>query len=176
VKIAGMRAAKLRVLGLLMPAFFCGCILNPPKFAAVTEREAAAQKVEGTASRVAAYSGQQFTYALRSFVDPNSKNAIHQLQVWAQYRARACSDYHRLIDDRHNDLPFVIRARTKNSCAFETCDCAEEFTGDLTDDVLRRRASTGIEVQARADDGQRFTMFVSPEMIERQLNAVANTR
>jgi hypothetical protein len=112
-------------------------------------------------------------YALRSWVDTRTGEAVHQLYVADSY-AGPERKWNAARDGQGRELRFVEISRNEITCE-RGCSYAEEFAASLPEALLQASAG-GLTVTFSATSGVQKTIAVSAELVQKQLAAVAAAR
>jgi hypothetical protein len=110
---------------------------------------------------------------LRSWIDKKTGEVTHQLYVFQSY-AGDWRFWQGANGEDAQSLPFTEISRDVGSCA-HGCTLYESFGVSLPDTLLRAHAA-GYRVKAYAKSGLTMVVFVSPEQIASQLQAVASAK
>lgn len=112
-------------------------------------------------------------YALRSWVDTRTGEAVHQLYVEDSYFG-AERHWNAARDGAGRELRFVEISKNEITCD-QHCSYAEEFAASLPEDLLKA-SPKGLTVTFSSRSGDRKMIEVPGELIEKQLAAVAAAR
>jgi hypothetical protein len=112
-------------------------------------------------------------YALRTWVDARTGEAVHQLYVSDSY-AGAERKWNAARDGQGSALRFVEISRNEITCE-RGCSYAEEFAASLPEALLQQSAG-GLTVSFSAETGAQKTIVVPGELVQKQLAAVAAAR
>jgi hypothetical protein len=112
--------------------------------------------------------GTDLFWMLRSFVNPQTHTAVHQIYVEWVYPGRSSGRYW-AADDTAHDLPVSVFRR--DACPFGKCDRTDTLGIGVDETTLRRRAPTGFQVKLSAQDGTYGILDITPTMINAQLQA-----
>lgn len=106
-------------------------------------------------------------WAIRTWIDKDTKEVTHQLYVIISYFYE-WRFYESAADDMANGLHFVSIDRELNGCQ-GMCSFTETVGVDLTDYTLREKALTGFQVKLFAKSGDSLVIDVTPAQIQSQL-------
>lgn len=109
-------------------------------------------------------------WMLRSFVNPQTRMAQHQIYVDWFFPGHGTAKYH-AADDAARSLP--TRQIFKESCGRQ-CGQTDTIAIDIDETTLRTRALTGFQVKLSANDGAATVLGITPQMIAAQLQAEDN--
>jgi hypothetical protein len=112
-------------------------------------------------------------YALRSWVDTRTGEAVHQLYVSDSY-AGAERKWNAARGAQGSELRFVEISRNEITCE-RGCSYAEEFAATLPEALLQQSVA-GLTVTFSAMSGAQKTITVPGELIQKQLAALAAAR
>lgn len=112
-------------------------------------------------------------YALRSWVDARTGEAVHQLYVSDSY-AGSERKWNAARDGQGRELRFVEISHNEITCE-RGCSYAEEFAATLPEPMLQAGVA-GFAVTFASSSGAQKTIAVSGELVQKQLAAVAAAR
>ena len=112
-------------------------------------------------------------YALRSWIDTRTGEAVHQLYVEDSYFG-AERNWNAARDGQGHELRFIEISKNEITCEAR-CSYAEEFAASLPEDLLKA-SPKGLSVTFTSRSGDKKTIEVTEELIEQQLAAVAEAR
>lgn len=107
-------------------------------------------------------------WMLRSFVNPQTHAASHQIYIEWTYAGPSSGRYW-AADDTAQDLP--VSMLFKESCPFNKCDRTDTIGIGLNEATLRARVATGFQVKLSAQDGTAAILTINSQMITAQLQA-----
>jgi hypothetical protein len=116
---------------------------------------------------------------IRSFVDKHTHVARHQLYVHVIYSPGYYGDkFQTARTDDGDPLAIAFNDRRLGPCYGGDCQILATVGVELSETLLRDRAQTGFQVKIVARGGsnglpEQLDLFVSPEMIQKQLAALA---
>lgn len=108
-------------------------------------------------------------YCLRSFIDRQTGQTLHQLYVSDSYTGRE-RHWNAARDGAGHQLRFVEISRHEITCS-DGCSYAEEFAADIPESELRANPR-GLSVTFTAHSGDEKTIVISGSQITAQLAAV----
>ena len=158
--------------GLLL--LLAGCAAPPPAVTIKADEFSPAIRIDGPAGQFHAFSGTDWTWRLRSWVDKPTRQVTHQLYVFTivygdyQYFQLAA-------DDTAQSLPVTVIDRSIDrsaDCRHLDCEHYETFGIAVDDAMLRTRAETGYRVKVTGRRGEELILPLSPTQIRLQLAAV----
>ncbi|HXR88483.1 MAG TPA: PDZ domain-containing protein [Stellaceae bacterium] len=165
------RSGKLvAVAGLLLSLAACGPLAtDPPPRATVNVVGDTFSKditLEGLPQNNAFVDNSTF-WMLRSFVNPQTRTAQHQIYVDWFFPGHGVTKYH-AADDTARTLS--ARQIFKESCG-RNCGQTDTVVIEIDETMLRTRALTGFQVKLSGNDGAATILGITPQMIAAQLQA-----
>jgi S1-C subfamily serine protease len=112
--------------------------------------------------------GVDLFWMLRSFVNPHTHTASHQIYVEWTYTGQSSGRY-RAADDTAR--PLSVENLYKESCRFNKCPRTDTVGIAIDEATLRRRAATGFQVKLTGQDGYSGILDITSQMISAQLQA-----
>ena len=168
------RSGKLVAITVLLLALgACGPLaLDPPPRTtvnAVADKFSKDVTLEGLPQNNAFANNSTF-WMLRSFVNPQTRTAQHQIYVDWFFPDHGVTKYH-AADDTARTLP--TRQIFKESCG-RNCGQTDTVVIEIDETTLRTRALTGFQVKLSGNDGAATILGITPQMIGAQLQAEDN--
>jgi hypothetical protein len=112
-------------------------------------------------------------YTLRSWIDRQSGETVHQLYVSDSYAGPA-RDWYAARDAQGRPLRFIPISKNEITCQ-PSCSYAEEFAAAIPEPELRNSAG-GLSVTFAARSGAEKTIAVPGEVVKAQLTALDRVR
>lgn len=116
------------------------------------------------------FGGTIRSYRLRSWVNKETKAVEHQLYVEISYIG-SWRWYSTAADDTAQDLPVTRIGSNVSSCSFG-CSLSETVGVALSDEALRRRAASGMQIKISARSGDGLIIDLPAPQIGLQLTAI----
>jgi hypothetical protein len=113
-------------------------------------------------------------YTLRSWIDRQSGESVHQLYVADSY-AGPPRDWNAAGDAQGRPLRVVAIGRNEIICE-PNCSYAEEFAAAIPEPELRNAAAGGLTVTFAARSGAQKTIAVPGELVQAQVTALDRVR
>jgi hypothetical protein len=113
-------------------------------------------------------------YALRTWIDRQSGETVHQLYVSDSY-AGPPRDWNAARDGRGQMLRFIPVGKNEITCQ-PSCSYAEEFAAAIPEAELRNAAGSGLTVTFTARSGAEKTIAVPAELVRAQVIALDRVR
>jgi hypothetical protein len=114
-------------------------------------------------------------YALRTWIDRQSGETVHQLYVSDSYTGPP-RDWNAARDAQGRPLRFIAVSRNEITCQQNRCSYAEEFAAAIPETELRNAAGTGLTVIFVARSGAQKTVAVPGELVKAQVTALDRVR
>ena len=106
-------------------------------------------------------------WMLRSFVEPQSRVAVHEIYVEWFFPGHGTTRYHAADDTAR---PLQARQILKESCG-RNCGQTDTISIDIDEATLRARAAEGFQVKLSGNDGSAWILDITSQMINAQLQA-----
>jgi hypothetical protein len=163
------RSGKLAVAGLLLVLAACGPIGAPPRTTVNVLGDKFSKEIELQGVPLHdPTNGDDLFWMLRSFVNPQTHETLHEIYVEWVYPGSSSGRYH-AADDTARDL--TLKVIKRDACPFGKCDRTDTLAILIDEATLRKRAQTGFQVKLFAQDGTSGILDIRPNMINAQLQA-----
>jgi len=165
------RSGKLAAIAVLVLALAaCGPLGPPPRTTVNVLGDKFSKEIELQGIPLHdPTNGDDLFWMLRSFVNPQTGETLHEIYVEWVYPGPSSGRY-RAADDTARDL--TLKVIKRDSCPFGKCDRTDILAVLIDETTLRKRAQTGFQVKLFAQDGTSGILDIRPNMINAQLQAV----
>ncbi len=111
---------------------------------------------------------------IRTFLDARTRVVVqHQLYAYVSYSGDYWRDFRTASTDNGQPLSVVPINQHFGACTPDYCRHSEALAVVFPEALLRDRAQSGLQVKISARLGNQVGLWVSPEMIQKQLTVLA---
>ena len=162
------RLGKVANVVLLLALAACGPLGPPPRTTVdvMSDRFSKDITLVGL-QRGDSFDGDSVDWMLRSFVNPETRTATHQIYVDWFFQGHGTTKYF-AADDRARELQ--VHQILKESCG-RNCGQTDTITIAIDEATLRARAASGFQAKLSTNNGAHVILDITPPMINSQLQA-----